>query len=63
MWYVMLHTVQLKDSIFYAITQTKPEEGCLLEFDAKGDNPLFAAATAIAVAGMETKGINIKYAD
>ncbi|WP_162893532.1 hypothetical protein [Klebsiella variicola] len=52
----------MKDNMFYEITQTEPA-AYLLVFDAGEENPLFAAATAIAVAGLETVGLHIRYAD
>ncbi|AXO68710.1 hypothetical protein BC497_00595 [Klebsiella variicola] len=62
MWYVQKTDIQMKDNMFYEITQTEPA-AYLLVFDAGEENPLFAAATAIAVAGLETVGLHIRYAD
>ncbi|MGI4401974.1 hypothetical protein [Klebsiella variicola] len=61
MWYVQKTDIQMKDNVFYEITQTEPA-AYLLAFDAGEGNPLFAAAVAITEAGLETTGLHIRYA-
>ncbi|EMJ9261223.1 hypothetical protein RRQ98_004262 [Klebsiella pneumoniae] len=61
MWYVQKTDIQMKDNVFYEITQTEPDS-YLLAFDALEENPLFAAAVAITEAGLETTGLHIRYA-
>ncbi|HBQ5644061.1 TPA: hypothetical protein L7572_004172 [Klebsiella variicola] len=61
MWYVQKTGIQMKDNVFYEITQTEPA-AYLLAFDAGEENPLFAAAVAITEAGLETTGLHIRYA-
>ncbi|EMJ9261514.1 hypothetical protein [Klebsiella variicola] len=60
-WYVTQADIQMKGDVFYEISQTEPA-AYLLAFDAGEENPLFAAATAIAKAGLETTGLHIRYA-
>lgn len=60
-WYVVQADIHIDGCIFYDISQT-PQGVHLLEFDANGDNPLFAAAVAITEAGLETAGLHIRYA-
>lgn len=61
MWYVQKANIQMKDNVFYEITQKEPDS-YLLSFDEGEGNPLFAAAVAITEAGLETTGLHIRYA-
>ena len=61
MWYVQKTDIQMKDNVFYEITQAEPA-AYLLAFEAGEENPLFAAAVAITEAGLETTGLHIRYA-
>lgn len=60
-WYVLQTDIHIESCVFYDITQT-PTGTYLLDFDVQeGENPLFAAATAIAKANLDTTGLHIRY--